>query len=371
MNRIIFHLDDSKNLRGGERQVLYLARESLSLGEKNYIVARNDSPLLDKARLLNIPNFTLPYLFEWDPISAILLALKARKICGKNSLPIFHSHTGHTPAISFLASLIMKSARIAHRRVDFPLKKNILSRLKYSTCDAIIAISLAIKKILLASGLDEKQIKVINSSFSIRENTSQQSKRKEMEKAFNLTEKTLIAGSLIALQPHKDPLNLIRAAALCLKKDKNIFFLLGGEGPLRSACEQEIYRLGVGESFKMLGEVKENIAFLKAIDIFILPSREEGLGSVLLEAMACAVPIAATNAGGIPELVVPGLNGLLAEKENPEALANIILQISSDRILREKFSSGSLKKVEEFSPKEMAAKTIKVYDEILENFKHN
>lgn len=371
MNRIIFHLDDSKNLRGGERQVLYLAKQSLSLGEKNYIVARDGSPLLNEARLSGIPNFTLPYLFEWDPVSALILALKARKTCGKDAVPIFHSHTGHTPSISFLASLIIKSARVAHRRVDFPLKKNIFSRLKYSTCDAVIAISSAIKKILAAGGIDEKQIRVINSSFSIPENAVTQSKRKELERTFNLTDKTLIAGSLIALQPHKDPLNLIKAASVCLKKEKNIFFLLGGEGPLRSACEKEIERLGIGESFKMLGEVKENIAFLKSIDIFILPSREEGLGSVLLEAMACGLPIAAANAGGIPELVVPGINGLLAEKENPEALANIVLQISSDRALREKFSSGSLKKVKEFSPLEMAAKTIRVYNEILENFKHN
>ncbi len=370
MNRIIFHLDDSRNFRGGERQVIYLAREAQKLGEKNYIVAREDSPLINEASMQAIGNFTLPYLFEWDFISAIILALKAKKICSTSAIPIFHSHTGHTSAIALMASSLIKSIRITHRRVDFPIKQNFLSRIKYSR-HTIIAISNAIKDILIKCHIDENKIKVIHSSFELSKSIDTCSMRKDLQMTYNLPKDAIILGSLIALVPHKDPINLIRAAAFSIKKNKKLFFFIGGEGKLKSKCEAEIQKLKINNNCKLLGQIKENISFLKALDIFVISSREEGLGSVLLEAMACGLPLVGTKAGGIPELIIPGVNGLMAEKENPLALSEMILKLANDVKMREKFSISSLQKLKEFSPKEMAIKTIMVYDEAIKNFEHN
>ncbi len=77
---IVFHLDDSKNLRGGERQALYLAEELNKFGIENYIVARKNSPIHLKANEMKILSITIPYLFEWDIFSAIILAVKIKKI---------------------------------------------------------------------------------------------------------------------------------------------------------------------------------------------------------------------------------------------------------------------------------------------------
>lgn len=364
MDKIIFHLDDSKNLRGGERQVLYLAEELKKKGIVNYIAARENSPLINEARLKVIPNFPLPYFFEWDIISALMLYLKIKKICGKRYKPLIHTHTGHTPAIAFMTSLMLKCPFVVHRRVDFRLNGNVFSKIKYSSPSKIIAISKAIKEILIKDGIPQEKIAVIPSSFSLISPEKIPSMRKKIEKDFSLPKDCFIAGSMIALQPHKDPLNLIRAAEICVKKHKNIFFFLAGEGALRKECENEIRKLKLEDNFKLMGQIDENISFLKSLDIFILPSKEEGLGSVLLEAMSCALPLAATKAGGIPELVEEGINGLLAEKENPVALAEIILKIIENPDIRKKFSEGSLKKSADFSSSAMAEKTIKIYDEI-------
>ena len=371
MSEIIFHLDDSKNLRGGERQVLYLAEALHKKGIKNYIVARKNSPLIEKAALKALPNFTLPYFFEWDIISAIKLYRKIKLICGQNYTPILHAHTGHTPAIAKLASIFLKCPIVIHRRVDFPLNKNPFTKFKYSSASKIIALSQAIKSILIKDGLEEKKIIVIPSSFRLEEKEKIISMRKTLETNFSLPKNAFLVGMTGALGPDKDPLNFIRAAAICLEKDNRIFFFLAGEGPLEKECEKEIKKLGIENNFKLLGQVEENISFLKALDIFVLSSKEEGLGSAIIEAMACGLPIAATKAGGIPELVKDGVNGLLAEKENPKDLAKAISTIKENHELRKNFSAASLERAKDFLPEAMAEKTLKVYEEAIKDFKSN
>ncbi len=369
MREIIFHLDDSKNFRGGERQVIYLAGALSKRGIRNYIVARKNSPLEEKAQLKIIPNFSLPYFFEWDIISAILLCRKVRRICGKENIPVLHAHTGHTPAVAVLASFFLKCPVIVHRRVDFHLNRNPLTRLKYSGASKIIALSNAIKSILTDYGIDESKIIVIPSAFELNNAASAKSMREELNRKFLIPPDAFLAGTLAALQPHKDPFNLIKAAEICLKQDRNIFFLWAGEGPLKKECEHEAERLGIADSFKFIGQIEENISFLKALDIFILPSKEEGLGSSIIEAMACGLPVAATKAGGITELVKDGINGLLAQKENPVQLAEAVMKIRKDSELRKKFSASSLELSKDFSIDKMAEKTLKVYEETLKNFK--
>lgn len=369
MYKIIFHLDDSKNLRGGERQVIYLANALSKRGIRNYIVARKNSPLEEKARLKIIPNFSLPYFFEWDLLSASILCHKVRKICVQDAIAVLHAHTSHTAAIAALASFFLKCPVIIHRRVDFSLKKSFLTKTKYKCASKIIAISNAIKSILIDYGIDENKISVIPSAFELGNTTQKKSMKDELMRRFSIPSNAFLVGTLAALQPHKDPINLIKAAQICLKEDKNFFFFLAGEGPLKKECESEIERLAIANNFKLLSQIEENISFLKAIDLFLLSSRQEGLGSSIIEAMTCGLPIVATKVGGIPELVKDGLNGFLVEKENPYQLAQAIMKIKKNEELRRKFSTSSVEVSKEFSIDKMTEQTLKVYEETLKNFK--
>ena len=120
---------------------------------------------------------------------------------------------------------------------------------------------------------------------------------------------------------HKDPLNFVRAMARARERVPAIHGLLVGDGPLRADVEREIHALGLNAVVHLAGYRTDADALLAAADVATLSSREEGMGSVLLDALAFGVPIAATRAGGIPEVIIDGDSGLLAERENPAASA--------------------------------------------------
>ena len=102
--------------------------------------------------------------------------------------------------------------------------------------------------------------------------------------------------------------------------------MIVGEGNLRSSLENLAERLGIKSAVHFLGFQKEPLRFLAAFDVFCLSSKDEGLGTSLLDAMALKIPIAATKVGGVPELIQDGVTGFLAEPRSPEALAGKIEQ---------------------------------------------
>lgn len=371
MRTLIFHLNDSKNLRGGERQTLYLAEELSKLKYENYIVCRKNSPIEEEAIKRQIKTITLPYLFEWDIFSAYKLAKKIKKIAKNNDIPILHSHTGHTASLSLLTSLFIKAIRIVHRRVEFNILNNPLSRIKYENANFIIAVANKIKEKLVEQGFNEEKIIVIPSTIKVEYFMKKNINKKDFFSKFNIPENSIVAGTLAAMTEEKDPFNLIKAAEIVLKKFPEIHFLWGGEGHLEKSSIELVKKLNLEKNFHIIGYCKDNISFLKSLDIFIFPSSEEGIGSVLIEAMACGLPLIGTNAGGIPELIEDGYNGLIVPKKNPEKLAEAILKLAQNKELREKFGKNSLTKSQNYTTEKMAKETLKVYEKAIENFKSN
>ena len=100
----------------------------------------------------------------------------------------------------------------------------------------------------------------------------------------------------------------------------------------------------------------------KAFDIFVMSSVTEGLGTSLLDAMACGKPIVATRTGGIPEVVVDGETGLLVAPRDHEAMAEAIVRLLKDAALREQLGATALRRVrEKFSAERMVEETLRVY----------
>ena len=373
MKKIIFHLDDSKNFRGGERQVLYLASELEKLGCRNFVVCRKNSLLEKEAGERRLESFDIPYFSEWDPVSALLLALEIKqkmKAFDADALPIIHSHTGHTAATAWLAGFLLDGVRIAHRRVDFPVSGR-SAVLKYVKSDAVIAVSEAIKKILLAGGISEKKIAVIPSSVNLAdfESSAGEDYRNRLLANLKLGADSMLIGSLMALVPHKDPLNLVKAAKRTVSARPECHFLLAGEGHLLDEAKTAVKTLSLENNFHFLGYCRENIEFLKGLDIFVLSSREEGLGSSIIEAMAAGLPVVGTDAGGIPELIQNNFNGFITPRESPEPLADALLKLAGDAELRRRFSANSLARSRDYSSVKMAQETLKLYEKTLENFK--
>jgi len=379
---LIFHLDDGKELRGGQRQLLYLVKELTKLGHTNYIVCRKDSPLERTALRKGFKTVTLPYFFEWDPVSAALLNSRIRSLrtaCGHCEPPILHAHTSHTAAVSYLASINMNCVRIAHRRVDFVPSRGLSSRFKYEKAHRVIAISRPVKEIMLSLGLSEDKIAVVNSTVDLDETPWEnggfekyrQTARINIARKFGIPPEAPWIGSLIALVPHKDPENFAKAAALVVKKHPEARFLIAGEGELAGNVRRLVKALHIEDRFHLLGYYDEPYELLAAFDIFVLPSSEEGMGSVLIEAMNSRLPIVATRAGGITDVIEDRANGLIVDIKDPEGLAAAQIELLEDPPLRLRISEEGHRRRLDFSSPKMAELTLKVYEQELENIKHH
>ena len=374
----IFHLDDGKELRGGQGQLLDLAKELSALGHKNIIFCRKNSPLSREAARLKLDTFFLPYFFEWDPVSAVILRDRIKTEIKNQASPIIlHSHTSHTAAHSWLAGLGLNCARIVHRSVDFIPGKGILSTLKYTRAARVIAISKPVREILIRAGLAPAKVTMINSGIDLNPapwekagfDAYRKNSREKLSALFGINKDAFWTGSLMALVPHKDPLNFVRSAGIVLAAKPGTHFLLAGQGTLHARVKNLAQKLGLDGNFHFLGYYPEPYEILSALDLFVLPSREEGMGRVLLEAMNAGVPIAATTAGGITDVIENEKNGLLAPREDPTALAAAQLRIMNSPKLAKDLAAEGRRRLGDFSSVKMAERTLKIYEEAIETLK--
>jgi len=358
--------------------MLYLVKELDRLGHDNTVVCRHGSPLHAAALRKNFKTFTLPYYFEWDPLSALLLRRALKSLPAGNFPPVLHSHTGHTAGVSWLASAGLDCVRVAHRRVDF-IPGSFTARYKYSKAHSVIAISEAVRDILLRAGVPEEKVAVVNSTIDLDDTpwkpgefpAYRSAARAGLAAELAIPKDAFWAGSLIALVPHKDPENMVRAAADVLKEAPDTYFLIAGEGPLTEKTAHLARMLRIQDRFKLIGYRKDPYKILAALDLFVLSSCEEGMGSVLVEAMNAGLPLLATTAGGITDVVEDGANGLTVPPRDHEALAQAALRLIRDPELRARLAAEAHRRREDFSSPRMAALTLKCYEAAIENFKRH
>jgi glycosyltransferase involved in cell wall biosynthesis len=169
------------------------------------------------------------------------------------------------------------------------------------------------------------------------------------------------AGRLTAV---KGQATLIRAVAEILRQREKVFLLILGEGELRSDLEALSADLGVAEGVRFLGWRPDVAAIMAACDIFCLSSLNEGMGKVLVEAMALGKPIIASTVGGIPDLVVPAETGILVPPADSDALAKAILTLCADPEMMRKMGSQGKRKAPGYGADIMLNKIDNLYTEL-------
>lgn len=151
------------------------------------------------------------------------------------------------------------------------------------------------------------------------------------------------------LAPGKGIEDFIKAALIVNKTNPEIEFFIAGEGILRKTISEMITRFRMESSIKLLGQIwnrQDIVNLYQSSHIFVLPSYHEGLPTVVLEAMAAGLPVIATKVGGVPDLIQDGLNGLLILPGEVNKLAEKILYLAEDRILRNKIGKTAKDTIE-------------------------
>lgn len=145
---------------------------------------------------------------------------------------------------------------------------------------------------------------------------------------------TLVLGTLASLTPVKNQALLLRAGARLLRAGVDLRVDIAGEGPQRAALEELIRALGIGDSVRLLGLVADTPAFLRSLDVFVLPSASEAHPNALAEAMASGLACVASDVGGIREILDEGRAGLLFPAGDEDRLVDAMHKLVADPSLR-------------------------------------
>lgn len=240
----------------------------------------------------------LPWAISLDPRAWWSL----RRVLRSFRPSIVHAHDSHALTLVHAALWGRKPPRlVAHRRVDFRLRR----RGQWLRVDRVIAVSQAVKQVLLADGVSPGNVTVVHDGIDPDEVRRAAVVPIGIRRRLGLADGTPLVIQVAALVGHKDQATLVRAAHAARDLAPALHWAVAGEGQLRSALEREIADLGVGDRVHLLGYVTAADALIREGDVFVMSSKEEGLGSVVLDALALGKPVVATRAGGLPEIVPP------------------------------------------------------------------
>jgi glycosyltransferase involved in cell wall biosynthesis len=248
--------------------------------------------------------------------------------------------------------------------VDFHLKRHAFSRWKYKHVEVFLAASHVIASMLQQDGITPDRIETVHDGVPISYIDKQPPV--DVHATFWLPHGAPVVGNIAALAAHKGQKHLVAAAKRVVRELPDTRFLIVGDGELREALERQIKELGLERHVLLTGFRPDALGLMKSLDLFVMSSVTEGLGSAVLEAMACRIPIVGTRAGGIPEAIVDGQSGVLVPPHDDEALATAMLRVLRDRELAARLAEGGRARVEDaFSVDRLVSETVRVYSERL------
>jgi len=346
----IVHVDTGSEMRGGQQQILLLARGLAERGHQQVLVCPDGSPLAARAGQEGFQVFGLP---EHDPGRAHGI-VQLRQFLIATAVDIVHAHDGRGQTIAWLTSLGLDLRRIASRRVTFLPRQRWTYRLKYSrTCDAVIAISECVRGLLLEAGVPAGKIAVIPDGVEIPEVLADSALRGCVRARWGFGADEFVVGHLGASSYEKGQAIAMEAAQILAQKCPRARVVIAGTDPPPAPAAPPTVRL-----LGYQGNLQE---FFGGLDLYLMPSRAEGLGSSALLAMAHGLAVAATRVGGLPEIVTPGETGWLVPPDSPLALAEAITLAASDPILLAEYGRRSRERARQFSSMMMVERTADLY----------
>ncbi|HEY2433787.1 MAG TPA: glycosyltransferase [Vicinamibacterales bacterium] len=355
-------IDSARTWRGGQNQVLLTVLGLRALGHRSLLVAHPAGELRRRASEGHdlIP---LAPANEMDLSAAWRLSRLVKQL----KPDVLHAHDPHAVAMAALAlsmsTQIAKPPLVASRRVDFRLKGNALSRWKYRQVDCFACASDAIRQMMIGDGVPASRAVTIHEG--IDPGHVDAAPPADLHADLWLPHQAPIVGNVAALVAHKGQRHLIDAAAIVVTQVPDARFVIAGEGELRQTLERQIRDRHLEKHVFLTGFRPDVLSVHKAFDVFVMSSVTEGLGTSLLDAMACGKPVVATTAGGIPEVVADGVTGILTPPRDPEALAAAIVRLLEDPALRAAMGAAGARRVRErFSSERMVQDTLDLYKRV-------
>lgn len=362
----VLHISTPKTWRGGEQQIAYLLGSLPENEVHNIVLAPENSVLSHYCQKQGVQHLSLPTKFP----AKLLNPFRLKRLCQAHDIHLIHLHDAHAHSLAIYSVVFARLALpfILSRRVDFPIQPNWFSRFKYNhhRIQAIICVSEVIQDILTSQVQHPQKLEVVHSGIDLDRFSGIQLQGK-LRQAWQVPEDRWLIGNTSAIADHKDYFTFVDTAEYLLNQKLKAHFFIIGSGPEKAQIQQYITEKGLRDHIHLTGFREDLPSLLPELDCYLMSSKTEGLGTSILDAFAAGVPVVATQAGGIPEMVIHEETGLLAPIGNPEALGKAVLRLLENAEIRNQIIKGAAHKVEDFSKEKMAERTLGVYQRGLEN----
>jgi len=340
---VVIHAEWGRHWSGGTQQVSLLVEGLRRCGVSGYLVCQAGS-MLAKREKGRVPLKTFNLRGEhdlgtWWCFAKWLGTFRESQTALQHRL-LLHTHSRRGAFPTLFIGRRLKLPTILHWWVAAPIPK-----IMRFFADAVIAVSQAAAQQARRAGVDERRLWVIPDGVDVARFTPPPNARLKAREQMEVGETEFVAVAAGRLVPIKAYEVLLEAIAL-LPPDDRPLVLLAGDGPERPKLERVVEKRQLNAWVRFLGFQSDMRIVLWAADVFVHPSRSEGLGVVLLEAMAARLPVIATGVGGIPEVVREGETGLLVPPDNPESLAKAIQRLKQDEALRQQLGQRAQEWVE-------------------------
>ena len=353
--RKVFHLITTISRGGAENQLLVLANEQIKQGLDVHVVYLKGEPELktDFERGGAVVNS------ELAGYSPLMQTFKFRKLIG-NLDPIVHAHLPRAELVAFFTLTKFKFISSRHNAEPFfpsapRFLSNFLARIVEIRNQRIIAISNAVKNNLIQTGesANAEKIEVVLYGYKSKQNRSL--------KNISNSRASFKIGTISRLTEQKDIPTMLRTFQNIRKYSPNSSLAILGAGPLEQELKEMVRKMELVDAVEFLGRSEHIYEFLNQLDVFILTSKYEGFGMVLLEAMDSGAPIVAANNSAIPEVLGESFPGL-CETGNIEDFTKKVLNLRNIETRKEILSIQE-ERLKLFSSAKMAKSIERIYFE--------
>jgi glycosyltransferase involved in cell wall biosynthesis len=314
----------------------------------------NDGPLADELKRLGVPVLVIDER-RHNPLQILLALIRFLRAHPQD---VVHTHRNKDNVVGALAAKLAGVPcviRTVHGRAE-PMSG--WQRTKYRAyealdgialrraADRVIAVSRSVAETLESAGCASASIVQIANGIDVeklRRGRAPELVRQEL----GVNPGAPFIGTVGRLSPVKGHIHFLRAARLVLDREPAARFLIVGDGPLRSELAAEAARLGIDRACVFTGSRTDVRDLIGALDIFVLPSLDEGIPMALLEAMALGKPAVATAVGGVPEILTDRVTGMLVAPGDERALADACLELLRDATLTREVRTRATSLVEQ------------------------
>ena len=387
---------------GAERQMVYTACEVLDKGFEVGVTCQNLSHeehnlYADTLREKGIPVKSLPEIEALDDLSCINSGFNEKAVDKiKNTFKKLDIQYFEQQVIRFMAAIMKTRPEIVHAWLDevnieaglaamiMGVPKIIMGQRNVSPYHfafyqpfmrpgyrfmsedgRVVMVNNSkggLKDYVRWIGLSEDRIKVLYNGYPEPSEVPSVRQVNDFRRRMGIFPETLVVGSVFRFSDEKRPIFWLKTAKMILNRRPDAKFLLVGDGTYRTSMYKKMAEMGLEGKVIFTGVLKNPYLAIKAMDVFLLTSKNEGLPNVLVEAQSLGVPVVTTDVGGASEAILPDITGFAVAKATPELMANKVIEVLEDPAWRNKAKKIAPEFVrDKFSLEKMIRETLKIY----------